>query len=60
MDIPICDAEAARVLSNVFDFHPLTVQACVERNAVPKVRAYLDHMFIILHAPELGKGGHVH
>jgi Mg2+ and Co2+ transporter CorA len=27
---------------------------------VPKVRAYRDHVFVILHAPELGKGGHVH
>jgi magnesium transporter len=27
---------------------------------VPKVRAYRDHIFVILHAPELGTGGHVH
>ena len=27
---------------------------------MPKVRAYRDHVFVILHAPELGKGGHVH
>jgi magnesium transporter len=44
----------------VFSFHPLAVRDCVERNAVPKVRAYRDHVFVILHAPELGKGGHVH
>jgi Mg2+ and Co2+ transporter CorA len=24
------------------------------------VRAYRDHIFVVLHAPELGKGGHVH
>ena len=60
VDIPVCDEEAARVLSEVFGFHPLAVQACIERNAVPKVRAYRDHIFVILHAPELGKGGHVH
>src|SRR5215211_9469525 len=60
VDIPICDEEAARVLSEVFGFHPLAVRACVERNAVPKVRAYRDHIFVILHAPELGAGGHVH
>ncbi|MFL6270182.1 MAG: CorA family divalent cation transporter, partial [Actinomycetes bacterium] len=60
VDIPVCDQEAARVLREVFGFHPLAVQACVERNAVPKVRAYRDHVFVILHAPELGTGGHVH
>ena len=60
VDIPVCDEAAARVLSDVFGFHPLAVQACVERNAVPKVRAYRDHSFVILHAPELGTGGHVH
>ena len=38
VDIPVCDQEAARVLSETFGFHPLAVQACVERNAVPKVR----------------------
>ena len=60
VDIPVCDQEAAQMLAEVFGFHPLAVQACVERNAVPKVRAYRDHIFVILHAPELGTGGHVH
>jgi Mg2+ and Co2+ transporter CorA len=60
VDIPTCDEEAARMLSEVFGFHPLAIRACVERNAVPKVRAYRDHIFVILHAPELGTGGHVH
>jgi magnesium transporter len=60
VDIPVCDPEAARVLSETFGFHPLAIQACVERNAVPKVRAYRDHVFVVLHAPQLGTGGHVH
>ena len=60
VDIPVGDEEAAQVLREVFGFHPLAVQACIERNAVPKVRAYRDHIFVILHAPELGTGGHVH
>jgi Mg2+ and Co2+ transporter CorA len=60
VDIPVCDEEAARVLSETFGFHPLAIRACIERNAVPKVRAYRDHIFVILHAPELGTGGHVH
>ena len=60
VDIPVCDEEATRVLSEVFGFHPLAIRACIERNAVPKVRAYRDHVFVVLHAPELGTGGHVH
>jgi Mg2+ and Co2+ transporter CorA len=60
VDIPVCDEPAVGVLREVFGFHPLAVQACIERNAVPKVRAYRDHVFVILHAPELGRGGHVH
>ena len=60
VDIPNCDEEAIRVLSEIFGFHPLAIQACIERNAVPKVRAYRDHIFVVLHAPEVGKGGHVH
>jgi magnesium transporter len=60
VDIPVCDEEASRVLAEVFGFHPLAIRDCVERTAVPKVRAYRDHIFVILHAPELGKGGHVH
>jgi magnesium transporter len=60
VDIPSCDEEAARVLSEVFGSHPLDVRACIERNAVPKVRAYPDHLFVVQHAPELGTGGHVH
>jgi magnesium transporter len=60
VDIPECDAEAAGVLSEVFGFHPLAVRDCVQRNYVPKVRAYRDHIFVVLHVPERGAGGHVH
>jgi len=60
VDIPTCDETAERVLLDVFRFHPLAVRDCVERNRVPRVHAYADHVFVVLHAPELGKGGHVH
>jgi Mg2+ and Co2+ transporter CorA len=59
-DIPAMDDEAARVLSDVFRFHPLAVKDATERNRVPKMHAYHDHVFVILHAPERGKHGHVH
>jgi magnesium transporter len=60
VDIAKIDAEALRVLSEIFRFHPLAIQDCENRNHVPKVHAYPDHLFLALHSPELGKGGHVH
>jgi magnesium transporter len=60
VDIPTCDEPAARALSEVFGFHPLAVRDSVERNRVARVHAYADHVFVVLHAPELGKAGHVH
>jgi|SRR5262245_7704792 len=60
VDIPRVDADAARVLSEVFRFHPLAIQDCENRNHVPKVHVYADHVFLALHSPELGKGGTVH
>jgi magnesium transporter len=60
VDIPSCDQEAAQVLSEVFRFHPLAVKDSMERNRVPKMHAYRDHVFVVLHAPQRGKRGHVH
>ena len=60
VDIPDCDDAAVRVLRDVFGFHPLAIQDSVERNRVAKVHAYADHVFVVLHAPERGKHGHVH
>ena len=60
VDIPSCDEDAARALSEVFGFHPLAVRDCVERNRVPKVHGYGDHVLLVLHAPERGQRGHVH
>jgi magnesium transporter len=59
-DIPRVDPEAARVLAEVFRFHPMAIQDCENRNHVPKFHGYSDHVFLALHSPELGKGGHVH
>jgi magnesium transporter len=60
VDIPRVDREAHRLLAEVFSFHPLAIQDCENRNHVPKVHVYPDHVFTALHSPELGKGGHVH
>ena len=60
VDIPAADDEGVRVLTEVFGFHPLAVRDCAERNQVPKIHAYPDHVFLVLHAPERGQGGSVH
>jgi magnesium transporter len=60
VDMPKVDAEALRVLGEVFKFHPLAIQDCENRNHVPKVHVYPDHVFTALHSPELGTGGRVH
>jgi magnesium transporter len=60
VDIASCDEGSSRALLDVFGFHPLAVRDCVERNRVPKVHGYGDHVLIVLHAPERGQRGHVH
>jgi Mg2+ and Co2+ transporter CorA len=60
VDIAACDDAAAQMLSDVFDVHPRVLRACVERNRVPKVHAYAEHVFVIGHEPERGAAGHVH
>lgn len=60
VDIPSCDADAVRVLNEVFRFHPLAVQACTERSIVQKFRPYADNLFLILHSPEPEGVGQVH
>jgi Mg2+ and Co2+ transporter CorA len=60
VDMSKVDAEALRVLGEVFKFHPLAIQDCENRNHVPKVHIYPDHVFVALHSPELGTGGRVH
>jgi magnesium transporter len=60
VDIPQMDTEAVRILAEVFEFHPLAIQDCENRNHVSKVHVYTDYVFLALHSPELGKGGHVH
>jgi Mg2+ and Co2+ transporter CorA len=60
VDIPSCDREAAGTLTDVFGFHKIAVRDCVERNHVSKLHIYPDHVFTVLHAPQVGRRGHVH
>ncbi|TMM38076.1 MAG: magnesium transporter CorA family protein [Actinobacteria bacterium] len=60
VDIPVCDPDASVVLSDVFGFHSFAVRDCVERNHVSKYHVYADYVFTVLHAPQVGRRGHVH
>jgi Mg2+ and Co2+ transporter CorA len=60
VDVPTWDAEAQDVLGRVFGLHPLALRDCAVRNRLPKVHAYPDVLFLVLHAPERGDGGHIH
>ena len=60
VDMPVCLTHDAAVLLDLFGFHELAVRDCVERNHISKIHFYDDHVFTVLHAPELGSGGHVH
>ncbi len=60
VDIPVCDPAASHVLSDVFGFHSYAVRDCVERNHVSKFHVYADSVFTVLHAPQVGRRGHVH
>jgi magnesium transporter len=54
------DAETAKFLAKRLGLHPRAVHDCAVRTPVPKMHAYRDHTFLVLHAPERGVGGHVH
>ena len=60
LDIPSCDEEMAMALAEQFGFHALALRDVRERSHMPKIHAYPDHLFVVLHAPEPGEAGHVH
>jgi Mg2+ and Co2+ transporter CorA len=59
VDVHACDGEKAKALAERFGFHPLAVRDILERSHLPKLHAYPDHMFVVLHAPEPGEAGHI-
>jgi Mg2+ and Co2+ transporter CorA len=38
----------------------MAIEECRNRNHIPRVHVYPNHLFIVIHAPEIGTGGHVH
>ena len=60
IDVQYWDAETAAFLGKRLGLHRGVLHDCAHRNSVPKVRPYPGETFVVLHAPEPGKGGHVH
>jgi magnesium transporter len=60
LDIAEWSEEAEATLTNEFQFHPLAIAESKTRSHVPRVHVYPDHVFIVVHAPEIGAAGHVH
>jgi magnesium transporter len=38
----------------------MAIEECRTRNQIPRMHVYPNHLFIVVHAPEIGTGGHVH
>jgi magnesium transporter len=60
LDIPEWSDEAEAVLNNEFCFHSMAITESRNRNHIPRLHVYPHHLFVVVHAPELGAGGHVH
>jgi magnesium transporter len=60
VDVMACDQGTARQLADTFGFHDLALRDILERNHLPKLHAYSDHLFVVLHSPEPGEAGHIH
>ena len=48
------------LLEGDFGFHPMAISESRNRNHIPRVHVYPHHVFIVVHAPEIGARGHVH
>lgn len=60
IDVRYWDVEVALFLAKCLRLHERAVRDCALGNPVPKVHVYKDHVFVVLHGPEPGSGGHVH
>jgi Mg2+ and Co2+ transporter CorA len=59
IDVPSWDEEADALLAGL-GCHPMVIEGCRQRNYVPTVHGYEDHVFITSQSPYLGRAGHVH
>lgn len=60
VDVPEPDASTARLLCDVFGVHPKAAADGLARNHIARLHHYADVLYLALHRPEPGVGGHVH
>jgi Mg2+ and Co2+ transporter CorA len=60
LDIPEWGDDAEAMLADEFGFHPMAISESRNRNHIPRLHVYPHHVFIVVHAPEIGARGHVH
>src|SRR5215217_5836415 len=60
LDIPEWSDEAESLLTDEFHFHSMAINKSRNRNHIPRLHVYPRYLFIVVHAPEIGSGGHVH
>jgi magnesium transporter len=60
LDIPEWGDDAEGLLTDGFGFHPMAISESRNRNHVPRLHVYPHHVFMVIHAPEIGARGHVH
>ena len=59
IDVPVWDDASEEVVLGL-GVHPMVLEACRQRNYVPTVHGYVDHVFVTTQSPFLGAAGHVH
>ncbi len=59
IDVPQWDADCDAVLRGL-GCHERVIEACRQRNFIPRVHGYDDHVFVTTQSPSLGVAGHVH
>ena len=59
IDVPVWDTDAEALLTGL-GCHAMVLEGCRQRNYVPTVHGYEDHVFVTTQSPFLGFAGHVH
>jgi magnesium transporter len=61
LDIPEWSPAAEEALTGTgIALHPMAIKTFKQRNHLPTIHAYPDHVFLVLHSPLSGHRGHVH
>jgi magnesium transporter len=54
VDLEQATIEDNKILADVFNFHPLAIEDCVNITHYPKIDVYDDYLFMIMHAFDFG------